>query len=128
MPERHPEILYFAPTDPSRGSLAGFSRKYLSALQQNANMSAMAVLHERVPEDLHGRGNSIELVKKLTTLAMRKRRAVRDQIIHADLGKGTQREFWAAHLSARQRPTSPMCILFHTPPTSPTPFARPTCA
>ncbi len=125
MPNRHPEILYFAPSDPMKSPFADYSRRYLSALQQHPDMTAMAVLHGGVPENLHGHANGISLIKKLTALSLRRRRAVPDQVLHVDLGDTTQREFWAAQQASRLRDKAPMCILFQTPPDLPDPVRPP---
>ncbi|HUT25522.1 MAG TPA: glycosyltransferase family 4 protein [Sumerlaeia bacterium] len=124
MSPARPEILYFGPSDAGRSSLAGYSRDYAAALRGNKNVDVVPVLDPSVPERLDGAESGLRPVKREVVRSLKSGGALENQILHAEIGPLTKREFWAAHYAARLRPRSPLCVVFHDPPNL-TPPVRP---
>jgi glycosyltransferase involved in cell wall biosynthesis len=110
------EVLHFGPTNPRRSLIADYSAAFLATLMTRPELSAKPVLDYRVIEDLGSHEAAAGWVKQWIAAAMRDRGPVHDQVLHAEIGRTTHREFWAARHAARLRPASPLCLVFHDPP------------
>lgn len=119
MADGGPEILYIAPSAPSRGAIAGYAAAYLAAIQSHGSMTGAALLGGATPEELDRRAGAIGFVKDRVSRALQSVPPNPGQILHAELGHHTQREFWAAQCAARLRPDVPLCVTFHDAPELP---------
>ncbi len=125
MVEILPEILCFSPSNPLRSPLADYGRSYLSAIQQHKGMTATSILSGSIPETLDGQEDSIQWVKRMTAMVMRAHHAHPTQVIHAQIGIHTKREFWALKKASQMLPRAPLCLTFHDPPELPQPVQPP---
>lgn len=119
----HPEILYFAPSDSTRTSVAEYAKSYVHNLSGFKEvLTILPMLSVNVPENWNQPDTAHEqlaLVQRMTRDALAGVGRVNTQIIHVDLDRISRREFWAAYYAARQRPDCPLCIVFHDPPQLP---------
>ena len=110
------EILYLAPCDAYRTPLAAYAVSYAAAFRSSDSITLMPFFGADVPEFVEREPAGIEIVRRVTESVLRTRGASDNQILHAEVGPTTLREFWGAHFAARLRPDIPLCLTLHDPP------------
>lgn len=119
------EVLYLAPSDPSRTPIAHVALGFQAALRKAEGIAVRPLLGLDCSENLHGQPHGVAWVRRMIARALDGQPAADDQVLHVDMGRLTQREFWAAQQVLRQRPRCALSLLFHDPPHLPDPVQLP---
>lgn len=120
-----PEVLYLAPTSSARSALADYSRSFLSALEQSGRLSPMPFFITPVPEKVDKLKSPVSLLRRWTLEILRDYEAGPATLLHVELGRNGQREYWGGIFASRRLREAPYCLVLHNPPHLPDPIPLP---